>query len=317
MNAADVTEAVPAKERVYMSAKSILEEGAETINNTAAESTGSIVRWFENLGTNALTYLVRIAFAVLIFFVIWKILKKFCAWLEKRMTKKDVDPSVKSFVISVVKWGTMIFVVVEIIVQLNIVAASSIAAIIASAGVGISLAAQGTLSNFAGGILLLALRPFRTGDYIMIPAVSAEGTVRKIEMYYTTIETAYHELILIPNSSLTNNQVTNLTALGKRKLEVKVGISYSADIRKAREVLEGLILRDARIENEGHQVFVDELADSSVVMALRCFVKTDDYYPVKWDLNESIKEAFDREGIEIPFGQLDVHVKNDGDPDIK
>lgn len=291
-----------------MNAQQALQESTEAINNTVESSVNSLGKWFHDLGTNAVTYLIRIGFAVLIFFIIWKILKKFCGWIEGRMQKKNVDPSVSSFVVSVVRWGIMLFVVVEIIVQLDIVAASSIAAVIASAGVGISLAAQGTLSNFAGGVLLLILRPFKTGDYIQIPAVSAEGTVRKVEMYYTTIETAYHELIMIPNSSLTNNQVTNMTALGTRKLELKVGISYDADIRRAREILNTLLDREEAMEKEGRQIFVDELGDSAVIIGIRGFVKVDDYYPVKWRLNEEIKTSFDEAGISIPYNQLDVHM---------
>lgn len=286
---------------------STLEELAES--SESAMNSGSFGEWFDTFGKQALNYLIRIGVGILIIFVLWKVLKKICRILDRSMEKRKVDPSVRSFVTSVITWGIMILTIVEICIWLNIVEASTIAAIVAAAGVGISLAVQGTLSNFAGGILILALKPFRVGDYIKVPALNGEGTVVKIEMYYTTIETVSHELVSLPNSSLTNNQVTNYTASGVRLVIISCPISYSADIDKAREILWKIIRSDSRMDASGAAVVVSELADSSVILQLRAPVKTADYMQTVWDTNESVKKAFDDGGIEIPFNQLDVHIR--------
>nr|WP_051526977.1 mechanosensitive ion channel domain-containing protein [[Eubacterium] cellulosolvens] len=264
--------------------------------------------WALKFGGEAFDFLIRAAGAILIFWIVGKILRKFCSFLERRMAKHNVDASIRSFVCSLIRYGILSLTLVEIIIQLRIVEATSIAALLASAGVGISLAMQGTLANFAGGLLLLVVRPFRSGDYIQVPAVSAEGTVRKIEMYYTTLETVYHEIVMIPNSTLTNNRVTNVTALGRRKIEIRVGISYSADVEAVRAVIERILDADSRIEKGGRKVFVAELGESAVILGIWCFVNASEYLPVKWALNESIHSGFAKEGIEIPYRQVVLHM---------
>jgi small conductance mechanosensitive channel len=264
--------------------------------------------WALQFGGKAFDFLIRAAGAILIFWLVGKILRKFCSFLERRMAKHNVDASIRSFVCSLIRYGILSLTLVEIIIQLHIVEATSIAALLASAGVGISLAMQGTLANFAGGLLLLVVRPFRAGDYIQVPAVSAEGTVRKIEMYYTTLETVYHEIVMIPNSTLTNNRVTNVTALGRRKIEIRVGVSYAADVEKARQEILRILDQDERIEKEERKVFVAELGENAVILGVWCFVKASDYLPVKWALNEEIHAGFAGEGIEIPYNQLVVHM---------
>jgi small conductance mechanosensitive channel len=167
--------------------------------------------WVRHTGGQAAQFLFRIALAILIYVILRKILKKFCSWLDKKFTKFGMDPSLKSFILSLTRYGTLTFAVITIIIKLHIVEASSIAALIASAGVGISLAVQGGLSNFTGGVLLLFLKPFRAGDYIIVQSEGYEGTVKKIEMYYTTLYTVDNKTVMIPNSSLTNNAVVNVT----------------------------------------------------------------------------------------------------------
>ncbi|MEE1114074.1 MAG: mechanosensitive ion channel, partial [Eubacterium sp.] len=223
------------------------------------------------------------------------------------MEKRNVDPAIRIFTISLIKYAVIIFMVVEIVQMLDIVKASSIAALIASAGVGISLAMQGTLSNFAGGILLLVLRPFRIGDYIVVPNSTAEGTVTKIEMYYTTLRTVDNEFVSIPNSELTNHQVTRYAEGEQRKLINRVTIAYSADLHLAKEILGRLIHEDKRYLRL-QTVFVDELADSGVVLGCSGMVRADQYRIISWEMNERIKLAFDEAGIEIPFNQMDVHI---------
>lgn len=266
--------------------------------------------WVKGTGEQTLQYLLRVVLAILIYIILRKVLKKFCSWLDKKFTKFGMDPSLKSFILSLIKYGTLTFAVITIIIKLKIVEASSIAALLASAGVGISLALQGGLSNFSGGILLLFLKPFRAGDYIIVQSEGYEGTVKKIELYYTTLYTVDNKTVMIPNSSLTNNAVVNVTARPKRKLEVKVGISYNADLKTAKQLLTDLLDQDPRVDQEEREIYVDELKTSSITLAFRAWVKTEDYWPVKWDMNEKIKIAFDEHGIEIPYPQVDVHVKD-------
>ncbi|MCH4005693.1 MAG: mechanosensitive ion channel [Eubacterium sp.] len=265
--------------------------------------------WVRHTGGQAAQFLFRIALAILIYVILRKILKKFCSWLDKKFTKFGMDPSLKSFILSLTRYGTLTFAVITIIIKLHIVEASSIAALIASAGVGISLAVQGGLSNFTGGVLLLFLKPFRAGDYIIVQSEGYEGTVKKIEMYYTTLYTVDNKTVMIPNSSLTNNAVVNVTALPRRKLEVQIGVSYRTDIQKAKEILTNLLDQDERIAEDEREIYVDSLKESSIVLAFRAWVKTEDYWQAKWDMNERIKLAFDEAGIEIPYPQLDVHLK--------
>lgn len=265
--------------------------------------------WVRHTGGQAAQFLFRIALAILIYVILRKILKKFCSWLDKKFTKFGMDPSLKSFILSLTRYGTLTFAVITIIIKLHIVEASSIAALIASAGVGISLAVQGGLSNFTGGVLLLFLKPFRAGDYIIVQSEGYEGTVKKIEMYYTTLYTVDNKTVMIPNSSLTNNAVVNVTALPRRKLEVQIGVSYRTDIQKAKEILTNLLDQDERIAEDEREIYVDSLKGSSIVLAFRAWVKTEDYWQTKWDMNERIKLAFDEAGIEIPYPQLDIHLK--------
>ena len=265
--------------------------------------------WIRNTGAAVFDFLVKMAVCILVFLVIRRVTRRLCRWLRKKMDQFHVEASLNSFVISILYYGVLILTVVTMIVQLGIVSEASIAAAIASAGVAISLALKGGLSNFAGGILILFLKPFKAGDYILVPEENVEGTVRKIEMYYTTITTVDNQVVKIPNSLLTDNTITNVTSMDKRKLEIKVGVSYDTDLKKAKEILRQLLEEDPRAEEQDRQVFVDSLGDSSIVIGFRAWVRTEDYWAAKWDMNEKTKERFDREGIEIPYNQLDVRIR--------
>ena len=195
------------------------------------------------------------------------------------------------------------------VIQLHIVEASSIAALVAAAGVGISLAVQGVLSNFAGGVLLLLLKPFKEGDFITVKGENVQGTVEKIELYYTTIYTPEREKLVIPNSTLTNKSVVNSgLSSGEKRLSVTVGVSYREDIRRAMAVLERLMDEEPRILPQNRRTYVDSMGESSVVIGLRCLVSVQDYMDVRWDMLEKIRLAFAEENIEIPYNQLDVHL---------
>ena len=186
---------------------------------------------------------------------------------------------------------------------------ASVAAVIASMGVGLSLALQGGMANLAGGMLILILKPFSLGDYIIESVGKYEGTVKKIDMFYTTVSTVDNRLVIIPNGQLTNNSIINVTAQDKRQLEIKVGISYDDDIRRAKSIIEELLKKQEYImSDQDMSIFVDELGESSVVIGLRAWVPTDKYWKTKWEMNEKIKLAFDEAGITIPYNQLEVHV---------
>ena len=188
---------------------------------------------------------------------------------------------------------------------------SSVAALLASGGVAVGLALQGGLSNFAGGVIILALKPFQVGDYIIENTSKQEGTVTKIEMFYTTLSTVDNKRIVIPNGTLTEASVVNVTAQEKRKLEFKIGISYQSDLKKAKGILERLLHEDPCIMSDQEMiVFVDELGESSVIIGFRAWVKTEEYWNTKWRLNEKVKLAFDEEDIEIPYNKLDVRVSH-------
>ena len=257
-------------------------------------------------------FVLKALLALIIYFVARKLIGKLCVLIRKNMLKFHADVAITSFVVSLVKYSLNIFLVLTIIVQLNLVKESSITAAIASAGVAISLALQGGLSNLAGGVLILLLKPFKAGDYIIFPNENQEGTVRKIEMYYTTISSVDNRIIMIPNANLTNSTIVNVTAMEKRKLEIKVGISYSSDLKEAKGILQRLVEAEPRFLAEEQQFFVDSLGESSITGGLRAWVRTDDYWPVKWEMNEKIKQEFDQAGIEIPYPQLDVHLKEQG-----
>ena len=213
------------------------------------------------------------------------------------------------FVSSVVKAALYCLLVISIATSFG-VKESSIAALVASGGVAVGLALQGGLSNLAGGVIILLLKPFVVGDYIIENTDKQEGTVVRIDLFYTTLSTVDNKRITIPNGTLTSASIVNVTAQDKRQLDLKIQISYGSDLKKAKVILENMLYGDASIlHDDGIQVFVDELAADGVVLGLRAWVGSADYWPTRWRLNEKIKLTFDEEGIELPFTQMDVHIK--------
>ena len=208
------------------------------VNLTAAER---VYEYWIDKASSAADLVLKIVFAVILFLVARKLILWLCGLIRKKMRRFHTAEAVVSFTVSMVKYSLNTLLVLTIIVQLGIVSEASIAAAIASAGVAVSLALQGGLSNFAGGVMILLLKPFKVGDYIIFPGEGQEGTVKKIEMYYTTINSIDNRTIMIPNANLTNHTIINVTAMDRRKLEIKVGISYESDIRKAKDILRRLV----------------------------------------------------------------------------
>lgn len=251
----------------------------------------------------------RVLLAILVYIIASKLIHKICRLIVASMNRANADTGVIQFVSSFVKAALYFLLIVSIATSFG-VKESSIAALLASSGVAIGLALQGGLSNLAGGVIILILRPFTIGDYIIENSGNQEGTVVKIDLFYTTLSTVDNRRITVPNGTLTNSSIVNVTAKDNRKLEIKVGISYQADLKRAKQILQDLLHEDKSImSDEEMQVFVDELAADSVILGLRAWVKTEEYWATKWRLNEEIKLAFDEASVEIPFPQLDVHIK--------
>lgn len=249
---------------------------------------------------------------IVLCFVVWVIGRKVIAWavrvIQQAMERAEVQTGAVTFTTSFVKILLYTVLIIGIAMQFGLTE-SSVAALLASGGVAIGLALQGGLSNFAGGFLILLFQPFRIGEYII--AQGAEGTVRKIEILYTTLETVDSRQVIVPNGILANDVIVNVTAAQKRRLEIKVGIAYESSIQRAREVLEQLLEEEGRIlKDEEKQIFVAELAASSVVLGIRCWVNTEDYFPVFWHMNERIKETFEKEEIRIPYPQMEVQLRD-------
>lgn len=251
----------------------------------------------------------RVLLAILVYVIASKLIHKLCKIIVASMKRANADTGVTQFVSSFVKATLYGLLIITIATSFG-VKESSIAALLASSGVAIGLALQGGLSNLAGGVIILILRPFVVGDYIIECTDKQEGTVVKIDLFYTTLSTVDNRRITIPNGNLTSASIVNVTARDQRKLEIKVEIAYSSDLKKAKSILERLLHEDEHVlSDQEMQVFVDELGASGIMLGIRAWVNTEQYWPTKWRLNEEIKLAFDEEGIEIPFPQMDVHIR--------
>ena len=268
-------------------------DSAQEVTASTADEVNRFVQYFNDNIPNLIAFGLKVIFAIVFYLI-----------------GSNADVGVRQFVDSMLKFGLYALLIFMIATKFG-VESSSVAAIIASAGVAIGLALQGSLSNFAGGILILLLRPFAVGDYIIVNSEGIEGTVKVIQIFYTKMTTIDNKTIVVPNSILTSNSLTNVTARPERQLDLKVGISYESDLKKAKEIVENLLLKDEDvIQDEEIKVFISELADSSVVIGLRAWVKTEAYWTTRWRILEEIKMSFDEEGIDIPYNQLTVHMAN-------
>ena len=261
---------------------------------------------FERYVPVACEYLLRIALVLMIFFVGRKLIKNIVSLCDQALKRHGMEVTVRRFFCNVIN-ALGYICMLGILLQTVGLTATSLTALVASAGVAVGLALQGSLSNFAGGVLILLMKPFVIGDYIV--QGNTEGTVKEIGLVYTELITADNRLIVIPNGTLIDSSIVNVTATGKRRLELSVGIGYKSDLKKAKEVLIRLGENDpARDPENPVNVFVSELAESSVNLGLHVWVSSSEYWNAKWRLTENIKLAFDEEGIEIPFKQVEISV---------
>lgn len=271
-------------------------------NSTFVEST------LETLGEKALDLGERILFAVICFLIGVQIIKFVRKIVRHSMDRAKADVGVKQFVDSFLK-AALYVVLCFMIAGTFGVDAASIVALLGSAGVAIGLAVQGSLSNLAGGVLILILQPFKVGDYI-VEGGGKEGQVTEIQIFYTKLVTPDNKLVILPNGSLANNSIVNVTTGNFRRVDVAVSVGYDADIKKAKEALNKMLREDEKtLKDREMLVFVDELLDSSVRLNVRCWFVNEDYWEGKWRITENCKLALDEAGIEIPFKQLDVHMK--------
>ncbi len=269
----------------------------------------SIKDVFETYTPIVIDYLLRIALVVAIFFIGRKLIRWVVNLCDQALKRQNVEVTVRRFFCNVVNALGYIGMI-GILLQTVGLTATSLTAVIASAGVAVGLALQGSLSNFAGGVLILLLKPFVIGDYIV--QGNTEGTVKEIGLVYTELLTVDNRLIVVPNGTLSDSSITNVFANPLRRLELTVGIGYASDLKKAKEILARLGETDpARDPEKEVNVFVSELADSSVNLGLHVWVASSDYWNAKWRLNENIKLAFDENGIEIPFKQIEISGKLD------
>lgn len=251
---------------------------------------------------------IRLATAILIFFVGKWIVGLIVNGLKKAMQKGDVDTTLRRFVANLVRMVMMLFVIIAAINHLGIQTASLIA-VLGAAGLAVGLALQGSLSNFAAGVLIVLFRPYKVGDWIEGAGVS--GAVEEVQILTTMLKTGDNKRVIIPNSQIMGSTITNYSANATRRVDLVVGVSYSDDLDKVRKELEDLVAADERIlEDPAPTIAVSQLADSSVNFVLRPWVKTPDYWAVYFDLTERVKKRFDEVGVSIPFPQRDVYIHN-------
>ena len=251
-------------------------------------------------------YGLKIIAAVVVFVVGRWVAKGLTKFAEKVMTKRKVDVTIASFVANMTYIALLVFVVLAALGQLGIQTTSFIA-VIGAAGLAIGLALQGSLANFAAGFLMIIFRPFRVGDYIEGAGVA--GTVEAIQIFTTQLKTPDNKTVIIPNAPLTAANITNYSTKGTRRVDLVFGIGYGDDIDHAKKVIMDVLAKEERIlKDPATTIGVVELSDSSVNIAVRPWVKADDYWNVYFNLTENIKKSFDSQGISIPFPQRDVHM---------
>lgn len=281
---------------------------ATEVTSDAAQDVNQFVQLVQDNIPNIIRFGLKVVLTLVFFFIGTRLIKWIRKIVKKSFERTNADAGVMQFVDSMLKFGLYALLIVIIATNFGI-ESSSIAALIASAGVAIGLAIQGSLSNFAGGVLILLLKPFAVGDYIVVPNENIEGSVKEIQIFYTKLATVDNQSVVVPNSILTNNSLKNVTARPERQLDLKVGIDYDSDLKKAKQLIQDMLYRDPSvIQDEEIKVFVDSLGDSAVVIGLRAWVNTEEYWNTRWRIMEEIKETFDSEGIVIPYNHLTVHM---------
>ncbi len=259
---------------------------------------------------NKLPLLMEFAIRILIALAIYFIGKKIISWLrnllKRTFEKSKMEEGVAAFLLSIIKFA-LYFILLLIIFQYLGFETSSVIAILGSAGLAVGLALQGSLANFAGGVLILLMKPFVVGDYIIVG--DKEGTVQNIDIIYTKLQMVDNKTVIMPNGKLADSDIINVTRQDKRRVDITVGVEYDSDIKKVRKVLQSIIDgREEILTEEPIDIVVDKLGEHAIDMAIHVWVKKEDYWNVRWGMLETIKEEFEKQKIQIPYQKLDVHV---------
>ena len=271
------------------------------------------ISFYEQQWNRAWNWIVGKAGSVILALLCLWIGLKLAKWIMKLIRrsfdKSKLDPTVSSFLSSIIYivLYVLIFITVVSIMGIQV---TSFVTLLGTAGVTIGLALQGSLANFAGGVLILILKPFVIGDYIREDTHNNEGTVVSIDIFYTRLQTYDGKMIVIPNGTLSNTSLTNLTKQEKRRLEFRIPVEYDVDLRLAKSVLDQVITKESMVlADEPKNIVLDAFEDSSMTILVHIWVKTEDYWQAKWKLMEGFKAALDEAGIVIPYNQLDIHMK--------
>ena len=261
---------------------------------------------YEQFQTVGVSFGIKIIAAIAIFFIGRMIARVVTNGIRKLMASQEVDKILETFVSNLVYWALMTFVIIAAINQVG-VQTTSLIAIIGAAGLAVGLAMQGSLANFAAGVLIVMFRPYKVGDFV--EAAGIAGSVVQVQMLTTILTTGDNKQIVVPNAQIMGSIITNYSANDTRRVDLVVGIGYDDDIDKARDTIQQLVDADDRIlKDPACLIAVSELADSSVNFVVRPWVKSSDYWGANFDLTEAIKKRFDKEGISFPYPQQDVHL---------
>lgn len=270
-----------------------------------------VIEYLKSLVPDVIDFGINVLIAIFLLLIGRKVIKVLLKLLDKSFKRAGLEQSVINFISSILKVVLYVILILIIVDRFGIPTTSFIT-LIGSAGLAIGLALQGSLSNFAGGVLILVLKPFRVGDYIIENNDKNEGTVTEIDLFYTKLITFDNKVIVIPNGTLANTSLTNLSLQDKRRLDIKVGIRYDSDLKKAKDIILNILTRDDSIlKDKDIKVYVDNLTENAVVIGCISWVNTSDYFTVKWRTIEKIKISFDENRIEIPYNnKLDVNLIN-------
>lgn len=270
------------------------------------ESFNQVNTWLTNNSDLLIQYGVNVISAILILFIGNLVVKGVAGSVANVLKKKEMDKAVVDFIHGLVRYTLFIIVLIAALSRIGVQTAS-VVAVIGAAGLAVGLALQGSLSNFAAGVLIVAFRPFKSGDYVEIGGVA--GSVHSIQIFQTVLKSPDNKMVVVPNSAVIGGAITNYSRHETRRVDMVIGVSYKSDLQKTKRVLRETLEKDPRIlKDPDMTIGVLTLADSSINFVVRPWCKTSDYWAVYFDSMQAIKEALDANGIEIPFPQMDVHL---------
>ncbi|MCJ8319796.1 MAG: mechanosensitive ion channel [Colwellia sp.] len=272
-----------------------------------------LLTWFEENQTLFVDYAIKFIVAIVIFIIGKLIAKLISKAISKILSKRGVDSAVISFIASLAYGLVFIVALIAAISHLGF-NTSSLVAIIGAAGLAIGLALQGSLSNFASGVLIITLRPFKSGDFVEVSGIA--GVVEEILIFSTKLRTGDNKTVIVPNGSITSGTITNYSAKPTRRIDLIIGVSYDANLAQTKKVLRDVVAQNELVlKDQDVTIGVSELADNSVNLVVRPWVKSENYWPVYFELLENIKVALDEAGIEIPYPQLSLHMNREENHD--